>query len=57
MVLFSLDDPEYNMSTYIGRFKSFRKICNPFIAFFSNSRIIEMQKELEAQQAREEQAF
>ena len=57
MVLFSLDDPEYDMSTYIGRFKSFRKICNPFIAFFSNSKIIEMQKELEAQQAREEQAF
>jgi len=43
MVMFSIEDPEHDMSTYIGRFKSFRKICNPFIAFYSNSRIIQMQ--------------
>ena len=41
-VLFSIEDPEHDMSTYLGRFKSFRKICNPFIAFYSNSKIIEM---------------
>ena len=46
MILFSIEDPEHDMSTYIGRFKSFRKICNPFIAFYSNTRIIEMQEML-----------
>ena len=45
------------MSTYLGRFKSFRKICNPFIAFYTNSRILEMKKMLEEQKAREEQAL
>jgi len=57
MVLFSIDDPEHDMSTYVGRFKSFRKICNPFIAFYSNSTIEEMQQLLKDQKARELQAF
>jgi hypothetical protein len=56
-VLFSIEDPEHDMSSYIGRFKSFRKICNPFIAFFANSRIEEMQKLLEDQRVKEEEAF
>jgi hypothetical protein len=57
MVLFSIEDPEHDMSNYFGRFLSFRKICNPFIAFYSNSTIIEMQKLLEDQRVKEESAF
>jgi len=53
MVLFSIEDPEHDMSNYVGRFLSFRKICNPFIAFYDNSRIKQMQKLLEDQRTKE----
>ena len=41
--LFTIDDEEFDTSTYKGRFQKNRLICNPFIAFYSNSRIVEMQ--------------
>lgn len=40
--LFSIDESEFNLSTYRGRFMRNRLICNLFIAFYSNSRIVEM---------------
>ena len=40
---FSLNDPEFDMNTYWGRFRAFQKTGNPFTAFFSNTRIKQMQ--------------
>ena len=40
--LFSIDESEFDTSTYQGRFRRNRLICNPFIAFYPNSRIVEM---------------
>ena len=53
-ILFSIHEPEFDMTTYSGRFMSFRKICNPFIAFYSNKKIMKMQKLLEEQKDAEE---
>jgi len=35
-VLFSLEHPEYDENTYIGRFRKFQKTCNPLLAFYTN---------------------
>lgn len=34
--MFSVEEPEFDTSTYLGRFRRNRQICNPFIAFYSN---------------------
>lgn len=39
-VSFSMLDPEFDTTTYIGRFKEFQKVCNPFLSFYSNGQII-----------------
>lgn len=54
---FSIDEPEFDMSTYKGRFMKNRQFCNPLIAFYSNSRISEMQQLIEKQRSREEESF
>jgi len=56
-IMFSIQEPEFDMSSYVGRFMSFRKICNPFIAFYSNRKIKDMQKLLEDQKEAEEEQF
>lgn len=38
--LFTIEEPEYDQSTYQGRFMSFVKVCNPLIAFYTNTRIM-----------------
>lgn len=56
LVPFSLEIPEYDQNTYIGRFKRFQETCNPMLAFFSNTKINEMRQLLEDQKNREEDA-
>lgn len=34
--MFSIDEPEFDTSTYFGRFRRNRLITNPLIAFYSN---------------------
>ena len=53
MIEFTIEEPEYNQETYQGRFMSFVKVCNPLIAFNTNSRIIAMQKMIEDQRGKE----
>lgn len=47
MVKFSIDDPEFDMNTYLGRIKSFFKSCNPLNAFKSNESILKMKSLLD----------
>lgn len=47
--LFSIDEPEFDTSTYYGRFRRNRLICNLFLAFHTNSQIVDMQNMIEAQ--------
>ncbi len=46
-VPFTLDEPEFDMNTYYGRFRSFQKTCDPRIAFFTNGRINELRRLLD----------
>ena len=39
LVHFTLEEPEFDTSTYVGRFKQFQKNCNPLYAFYSNTKI------------------
>lgn len=55
--LFSIDEPEFDTSTYFGRFRRNRLICNLFIAFYTNGQITKMQKMIEDQRQREEDQF
>lgn len=55
--MFSVQTPEYDENNYIGRFQAFRKTCNPFHAFYPNSRIAQMQKMIKEQEAYEEFVF
>lgn len=41
---FTIDEAEFDESTYWGRFEAFRAVANPFHAFYSNDRIRQMQK-------------
>ena len=50
---FSIDDPEYKMDTYVGRFKKFMKLCNPLLLLKSNTGILKMQRLLKEQRERE----
>lgn len=45
--MFSMDVPEFDSKTYWGRFEEFRATANPFHAFYTDSRIKQMQKLLE----------
>ncbi len=54
MVPFTLETPEYDMTTYYGRFNSFRKTQNPFYAFYTNKQIVDMQRELQEQKELED---
>jgi len=42
MELFSIEQPEFDQSSYQGRFMSFVRVCNPRLAFCSDHRILEM---------------
>ena len=54
---FTISKPEFDETNYKGRFLAFRKTCNPLIAFYPNSKIIEMQKLIADQKAKEEAQF
>lgn len=54
-VAFSIDDPEFDMEKFSGRFNSFLKVSNPRHAFYSNKKIREFQKLLDDQREKEEQ--
>ena len=55
--LFTIEKPEYDQSSYQGRFMSFVKVCNPLIAFCTNTRLLEMQKMIKQQREKEEQSL
>jgi hypothetical protein len=42
--LFTISKPQFDEDTYRGRFEAFRAVANPMHAFYTNSRIREMQK-------------
>jgi hypothetical protein len=44
---FTIEEPEFDENTYWGRFEAFRAVANPRHAFYTNSRIREMQKLIE----------
>jgi glucose-6-phosphate dehydrogenase assembly protein OpcA len=46
--------PEYDETTYWGRFEAFRAMANPIRAFHTNSQIRQMQSLLLIQRARED---
>jgi hypothetical protein len=52
-IQFTLEEPEFNPNTYIGRFREFQKTCNPFLSFYPNSKINEMRKVIRDQETRE----
>ena len=54
LVRFTIDEPEFDQKKYQGRFMSFLKTCNPLDAFYSNQRIVEMQKLIKEQKEKEE---
>jgi len=37
---FSINDQEFDLTTYYGRFESFRKVSNPLHAFYPRSTIL-----------------
>jgi len=57
LVSFSLEHPEFDTSTYLGRFRTFQKTCNPFLAFYTNGQINELRKKIDDQRMKEEEAF
>ena len=52
--MFSIEKPQFDQNTYIGRFEEFRAVANPFHAFYTNSRIRQMQKLIENQKEAEQ---
>lgn len=52
---FSIDDPEFDMNKFSGRFNSFLKVSNPRHAFYSNNKIRSFQKLLDDQREKEKQ--
>jgi hypothetical protein len=53
---FSLSDPEYDLSTYYGRFEATRKTINPMFFFNSNSYLHDLKALLDQQKRREDEA-
>lgn len=51
---FTMQVPEFDQSTYWGRFEAFRATANPLRAFHTNSQIKAMQELLKKQKEREE---
>lgn len=56
-VPFTIHNPEFDMDTFTGRFRSFMRVSNPVHAFYSNKRIREFQKMIEDQKEKEEKYF
>ena len=56
-VKFSIDNPQFDGDTYIGRYRSFVKICNPLHAFYPNSRVLVMKELLDNQRKKEAEEF
>jgi len=54
-VSFSIADPEFDKTTYWGRFESIRASNNPLFGLYTNKQILEMQKLIQAQKATEQQ--
>lgn len=53
LVPFSMDDPEFDLSTFKGRYQTNIKISNQRHAFYSNKKIQEFQKLIEDQKKKE----
>ena len=51
--MFTISKPEFDPNTYLGRFKEFQKIGNPFYAFYTNKKIDEMRRQLKLQEEKE----
>lgn len=47
--LFTVSVPEFNESSYWGRFNAFRAVANPLHAFYSNEKIRGFQALINAQ--------
>lgn len=56
-VAFSIEEPEFDENTYMGRFEAFRKTANPFHAFYTNSRILKMKQLIDDQKVKERETF
>ena len=54
---YSINEPEFDMQKFSGRFKSFLKVSNPLHAFYSNRRIKEFQLLIKVQKRDEERYF
>lgn len=54
LTFFRLSDPEYDQSTFKGRFMYLLKVQNPFNTFLTKSKIIEAQKMIQDHQKLEE---
>ena len=51
--LFTIEEPEFDMSNFKGRFNCYLKASNPRYAFFSNDKIREFQRNIVEQKERE----
>jgi len=56
-VRFSISEPEFDQSTFGGRFKSSLRVSNQFHAYYSKKRIREMEALVDNQKAQEEKNF
>ena len=54
---FTLEIDEFDKNSYFGRFRSFQKTCNPFLAFYTNPQINQMRQLIQEQKEREEEQF
>ena len=57
LVEFSIDNPQYDLDTVTGRFRQFSKTAQFWHAFYTNSRILEMQELIKNQRAKEQANF
>ena len=55
LIPFTLEEPEFDTKTYMGRFWSFFKTCDPVHAFHSNTTINKMRDAIASQRKREEE--
>ncbi len=55
--LFSIQSPEYNIETYIGRVRHFLKVINPMTLLETNAKVREMQKMIKEQEEYEKDIF
>lgn len=56
-IAFSIDESEFAMDTYFGRFKKFMKLCNPLLLLKSKSSILKMERMVKEQREKEHQNF